>query len=157
LRVSAGAVLDGTLTTAGRTFDVRPGVVAAVSLSKQWMRGAWFATGTVGAGVSRTSTLEMQTGAASQTLVATDLLRLGATVGRTFGSDGPTFSPYLMARGFVGPVSWNFNAADVTGSDTHKYALGAGASFATKSDFALLADVSAVGERSVSLAASLRL
>jgi hypothetical protein len=152
VRGSLGAVLGGALEEGGRTHDIGPGIVGAAGVSKQWARGDWFVTGSLGAGVSRTTTREDAPGAARQTLVGIDVLRLGVMAGRTFG----VVSPYVMARGFGGPVLWTLDAMDVQGTDTSKFQLGAGVSVATASGLAVLLDISALGERSASLGVSYR-
>ncbi len=114
LRGSLGSVLDGTLEGDGRTYDIGPGIVVAASASKQWTFGPWFVTGSLGAGVSRTTTREA--GGGSHSLVGIDVLRAGAMAGRTLGP----VSPYVMARGFGGPVLWTLDGMDVTGTDTSK-------------------------------------
>jgi len=151
VRGSLGTVLDGALDGEGRTHDIGPGIVGAASASKQWTSGAWFVTGSLGAGISRTTTLE--TGGSQQSLIAIDVLRAGVMAGRTFG----VTSPYVMARGFGGPVFWTLDAMDITGTDTSKFQLGAGVSVTTASGLSLLLDVSALGERSASLGMSYRL
>lgn len=144
-------MLDGALEGGGRTHDIGPGVVAAASIAKQWTSGDWFLIGTLGVGASRTTTAEA--GAARQTMIATDLIRAGASAGRTFGK----LAPYVMARGFGGPVFWNLDTEDVRGSDIYHVQVGAGVSLTTASGLSILLDVSALGERSASLGASLRL
>jgi hypothetical protein len=157
VRGSLGTVLDGSLEGDGRTHDIGPGIVGAASVSKQWASGAWFVTGSLGAGISRTTTRE-DGGAggaagARQTLVGIDVIRAGVMAGRTFG----IASPYVMARGFGGPVLWTLDAMDVTGTDTSKFQLGAGISVMTASGLSFLLDISALGERSASLGMSYRL
>jgi hypothetical protein len=110
--------------------------------------GAWFVTGTVGLSASRATTIEQQM-TAKVSIIATDL-RLGVMAGRRLG----IVSPYVLARGFGGPVWWSVDGEDVTGTDTHKYQLGAGASVTLRSGLALLVDVAALGERSASLGMS---
>ena len=148
LRASVGAVVGGALEGEGRTHDIGPGVVAAASVSKQWLIRGFFVTGSLGMGVSRTSTTEG--GGARQPLFAADLFRAGVMAGRTFG----IVSPYVLARGFGGPVFWSLDAMDVRGTDTHYFQLGAGASLTTSSGLSFLLDVSALGERSASLGMS---
>ncbi len=153
VRGSIGAVLDGALEGAGRTHDIGPGLVVAASASKQWAFGAWFVTASAGAGVSRTTTRERGAGGERQALIGIDIIRAGVMAGRTFG----IASPYVMARGFGGPVLWTLDAMDVRGTDTSKFQLGAGVSVTTTSGLSLLLDVSALGERSASLGMSYRL
>jgi hypothetical protein len=152
VRGSIGSVLDGALEGDGRTHDIGPGVVLAATASKQWAFGDWFVTGSLGMGASRTTTREA--GGEQQTLIGIDVIRLGAMAGRTFGG---AVSPYVMARGFGGPVLWTLDAMDVRGTDTSKFQLGAGLSVTTASGLSLLLDVSALGERSASFGMSYRL
>lgn len=152
VRGSIGAVLDGSLEGAGERHDLDPGIVGSVSVARQWLIGAWFVTGSAGLSASRATTTRQDAMAEPAAIVATDL-RLGAMVGRTFG----VVSPYVLARGFAGPVSWSLGGTDVKGSDTHKYQLGIGASVALGADLAILIDVAALGERSASLGMSYRL
>lgn len=153
VRGSLGAVLGGSLEEGDRTHDIGPGLVFAASGSKQWAFGAWFVTGSVGAGISRTTTLEAgAAGAARHSLYGIDVIRLGAMAGRTFG----IASPYVMARGFGGPVLWTLDGMEVRGTDTSKFQVGAGVSV-TVSGLSVLLDVSALGERSASLGVSYRL
>jgi hypothetical protein len=151
VRGSIGTVIDGRLEGDGRTHDIGPGIVGAASASKQWAFGAWFVTGSVGAGVSRTTTREE--GGERRSLIGIDLIRAGVMAGRTFG----VVSPYAMARGFGGPVLWTLDQMDVRGTDTSKFQLGAGVSVMTAWGLSFLLDVSALGERSASLGMSYRL
>jgi hypothetical protein len=52
-------------------------------------------------------------------------VRLGGIVGKTFAD---TFTPYVTARVFGGPVFWRFDGEDVVGTDLYKYQLGGGVS-----------------------------
>jgi hypothetical protein len=151
VRASIGAVLDGSLEGEGRTHDIGPGVVGAASVSRQWLVRGFFITGSLGAGASRITTTEA--GGARQSLVAIDILRAGVMAGRTFG----IVSPYVLARGFGGPVLWRLDGMDVRGTDTHKFQLGAGVSVATGAGLSFLLDVAALGERSASLGMAYRL
>jgi hypothetical protein len=149
-RASLGSVIDGALEGEGRTHEIGPGIVAGVAVAKQWtFDRAWFVTGTLGFAASRTTTAEA-TGA-RVSLYATDF-RAGVTAGRVFGP----FSPYLLARGFAGPVFWTLDDTSVGGSDTHFFQLGAGARV-TAGEWTVLVDVSALGETSGSIAMSVRL
>lgn len=153
IRASIGAVLDGSLDGAGRTYDIGPGFVIAASVAKQWVSGDWFVNGAFSVSASRTTTTETVPGAPRETLIAVDAFRLGVTAGRTFG----IVSPYVLARGFGGPVFWQLDAMDVGGTDVHHFQLGAGASVSTRSGVSVLLDVSALGEQAASLGIALRL
>ena len=63
----------------------------------------------------------------------------------------------MLARGFGGPVSWTLDGESVTGTDTSKFQLGAGANVALPGELSMQLDVAALGERSISLGASYRL
>jgi len=153
LRASAGIVIDGSLEGEGRTHDIGPGFLVAASIAKQWAAGDWFVTGSFSVSASRTTTTEQLTGASRETLVAVDLARGGVIAGRRFG----LVSPYVLARAFGGPVFWQLDDTDVTGTDVHHFQIGAGTSLTTASGFSLLVDVAALGERSASLGMSLKL
>ncbi|KAB2888416.1 MAG: hypothetical protein F9K40_20510 [Kofleriaceae bacterium] len=150
-RLALGAVLDGSLEDGARTHEIGPGVVGSISAAKMWTARAWFVTGSLGFSASRTTTGEVGVNAPRETLAAYDA-RIGAIAGRTFG----VASPYLLARGFGGPVLWRRDGEDVTGSDRHHYQLGAGASIAA-GRLSLTIDVSVLGERSAALGAALEL
>ncbi len=151
VRLALGAVLDGALEDGARSFDIGPGVVGSVGVAKMWSWDAWFVTGSFGFSASRTTTGETGSAAPRETLSAYDA-RLGAIAGRTFGSA----SPYVLVRGFGGPVMWRRDAMDVTGADRHHYQLGAGTSIAA-GRLSLTLDVAALGERAASLGVALEL
>jgi hypothetical protein len=152
VRVSLGAVLDGEVEGGGRRHDIGPGIVGGAGVSKQWLRGRWFLTGSAGISASRATTTEDTAGAEAVSIIATDL-RVGGLAGRTFGP----VSPYVLARAFGGPVMWTRDGDGVTGSDTHHVQLGAGISASTPSGLSVVLDVSAFGERAASLGVSARL
>lgn len=155
-RVAAGAVLGGTLEHGGRAHDVGAGWMAAAGLSRSFPLGErWFVSGNVTAGVSSTSTTEQQAGSMSEavSLAAVDV-RLGVLAGVTLWQ---RWSPYVLARGFGGPVLWTLDGEDITGSDQHHYQLGVGSTVALPWSLTLLVDASVVGERAVSLGLSAEL
>lgn len=152
MRASIGVVLDGKLTGQGVTHDIGLGIMGVASASKQWLFGNWFVTGSLGAAISRSTTV-VSTGGAAVLLTGIDAIRAGVMVGRTLGFA----SPYVMARGFRGPVLWTLDDMDVTGNDTGKFQLGGGISVTTASGASFLFDISALGERSTSLGMSYRL
>lgn len=156
VRVAAGAVLSGKLEHDGRVHDVGAGWMAAAGLSRSWRFGErWFVSGSLTAGVSSTSTTEQQAGAMSERvgLTATDL-RLGVLAGVTLWQ---RWSPYLLARGFGGPVLWALDGEDINGSDQHFFQLGVGSSVALPWRLTLLVDASLLGERAFSLGLSAEL
>ncbi len=134
------------------SFDMGTGFVASISGSRRWSLGArrrWFVTGSLTGSGGTTTT----SGVSSERFTAFDL-RVGAIAGRTFAD---RISPYVLARGFGGPVMWNVGGSDVTGSDTHHYQLGVGTSVTTGFGLSGVIDVSLLGEQAVSIGLSWRL
>ncbi len=152
LRAAVGVVLDGSLEGEGRTYDIGPGFVITASVAKQWVSGDWFLTGSFSVSASRTTTTENVPGAARESLIAVDLARGGLTAGRSFGP----ISPYVLVRAFGGPVLWQIDAVDVTGTDVHHFQAGAGVSVTT-GPLSVLVDIAALGEQAASLGVALRL
>jgi hypothetical protein len=75
---------------------------------------------------------------------ATDM-RIGVQGGMSFSG---RLSPYLVARGFGGPINWD----DRTGTDAHHYSLGGGLSANLPGQFIVSAEGSFLGEKGASLA-----
>lgn len=147
VRASLGAVLDGTVRDGGERSDVGAGLVGSIGVARQWQFGAdrqWFVTGTAGFSLSRATTA--LPGMESISITATDA-RVGAMVGRALGA----VRPYLLVRGFAGPVSWRRGGQRVTGGDVHHFQLGFGGSVALPANLAVIVDVSLLGERAGSL------
>jgi hypothetical protein len=140
-RGSLGVIVDGRLDD----HDMTPGGVAGVGASRQWTRAGWFVTGSAGMSIAIASSNDAR-------FTAGDV-RIGAIAGRTFGP----VSPYVLARGFGGPVWWTVDGASTVGSDTRHFQLGAGLSLTTSFGLTIVADVSALGEQAASLGASWRL
>ena len=147
VRGAFGAILSGTLATGGVEHDIGTGWLVTIGGSRRWVRGNWFGVASLTAGFSSTHTTAPD--GTETDLSATDL-RLGVIGGLTLWD---RVSPYALARGFGGPVSWG----DATGSDKHHYQLGGGVSVAVAGGFSALVDVSALGERSLSVGVALSL
>jgi len=153
VRAAIGAVLHGSLEGEGRSYDIGRGFLLTASVSKQWVTGDWFLTGSFSASASRTTTTEAVPRASSVGLTAFDLARGGITAGRAFG----LVSPYLLARAFGGPVLWEIDGMDLAGTDVYHFQLGAGVSASTPWGLSVLLDISALGEQAASLGVALRL
>jgi hypothetical protein len=152
LRIAAGVIVGGSLEGEGRTYDVEPGWTLSFSAARQWFGRSDetpFLTTALSLSASRARTVEAGTGE-EEALGASDL-RLSVLFGYTFGY---TFSPYLVARAFGGPVSFKQDGRDRTGSDRHHYALGLGSSVSLFDRLDLLVDATFFGERSLSAGAS---
>jgi hypothetical protein len=156
LRATLGTLLDGSLERDGMpgTNDMRPGVVGALGVARQWTLGDgyWFINGSAGLSVAAASTHEA--GAVDDPKFVAGDFRVGATAGRTLAR---IWNPYVLARAFGGPVWWTVDGQDTTGTDTRHFQLGAGLSVATSFGLTIVVDVSALGEQAASLGASWRL
>lgn len=124
-RLSLGLVLDGELRrNDGPRSDVGSGALLALGVERRVRDGSggrpsldlsgsfsatWTSTGSPGSD-------------ATTSYFATDV-RLGARAGWRLGS---RVFPYTAIRVFGGPVQWEWDGADVQGSDIHHYQLGAG-------------------------------
>lgn len=151
LHGNLGAVLSGTLKTGARVFDIGPGWLGALSLSRRWLPvtgGPWFVTGSLTLGASSAPTAEEATPAARLTAID---LRLGVVAGVTLWE---RLSPYVLARGFAGPVLWELDGSPVRVGDLYHYNLGAGFSVRLPMNLVILMEVSALGERSLSFGLS---
>lgn len=154
VRLAAGVILGGTLEIGTREFDVGTGGLLSAAVTRRWSFGAkrrFFAAVTGALSGSFTKTTENTAGADSENLRAIDL-RVGGIAGITLAK---RFSPYVLLRGFGGPVLWHLDGEDLTGSDKNKYQVGAGMSLALPGNIAVVVDGSALGERSLSVGAAL--
>ena len=118
--VRVGAVIDGEVVNRGVRYDIRPGVVVALSLDWRVLSAPVDPlTLTLGAQLGA-SHVTLDDGQATQGWTATDL-RASVTASRTFFD---RLTPYLSLRAFGGPIFWR----DATGSDTThvQLALGVG-------------------------------
>ena len=140
-RGSLGVIVDGSIDD----HDMTAGAVVGVGASRQWTRDYWFVTGSAGVSVAAASSND-------ERFTAGDF-RIGAIAGRTFG----IVSPYLLARGFGGPVWWTVDGMSTVGSDTRHFQIGGGLSVTTSFGLTIVADVSALGEQAASLGVSWRL
>ena len=104
----------------------------------------------VGAPTAGSRVTTREAGAEATPLIAFDG-RVGAQAGRAVGP----VSPYLLVRGFGGPVFWSVDGEDVTGTDVYHFQLGAGASLAAGPVIAVI-DASLLGERAVSLSIAIQ-
>jgi len=75
-------------------------------------------------------------------------LRAGLMVGKTLAD---RFVPFAAVRGFVGPVSWRLGGQDVTGTDVHKYSVGAGVTLRIPGVLDVFGEILPLGEQSASV------
>ena len=152
LSASAGAVLGGKVEGEGFRGDVGKGFSMSAALNHLTMLETAkrpFLSTSLSLAFSRT-TAESDDGT-SQRWVATDL-RIGAMVGKTLLD---RFVPFASARVFAGPVTWRLGGEKVVGSDVHHYTVGGGMLYQVPGVLSVFAELLPVGERSMSLGASL--
>lgn len=138
LQLAAGAILDGEIAGA----DLDPGFLltaGASYLALYERRVRPFVLLSASLGVARST-------AAGDALWAGDL-RVGIAVGKTFFS---VISAYVVARGFAGPVLWG----DLDGTDVHHHVVGGGGVIRPGAGIEVFAEAAPLGERSVTVGAS---
>lgn len=149
LRLTAGAIVGGELSGEGRAYAVGPGFVGSIQGSHRLLglpEHPQFVTLSLSFGMSSTATEERGGAGESERLAASDL-RVGLLAGYTFWR---VWSPYVVARGFGGPVSLRQLGRDRTGSDRHHYALGGGAAVGLPWGLQAGIEYPALGERTLS-------
>ncbi len=148
LRAGIGLILDGDMVSPdGVVHSVEPGGLFSIGVENRVLVGDGytpFVDVSLFMGASWTETKNPETQTATSYL-ATDV-RLGARAG--WNVNGNTF-PYVAARVFGGPVDWEMDGVDVTGTDIHHYQLAVGAAVQL-GPVGLFAEWAGLGEQAVS-------
>lgn len=166
LQIGLGSLLGGSLATnvpGGATSNFRPGVLGSVGLTHRVFEaeggavdGKPFLMTTYTLSFALTTTQPPAGAGASEqppTAYSAFDLRLGLILGTTIAK---TFTPYLAARVFGGPIFWTLAGSSVVGTDAYKYEIGGGLAVSlVKNRLALFVDGSVLGERDVRGGASL--
>jgi hypothetical protein len=156
-QIAAGGTFGGRLVTPAGNQDFAPGVTAAVGASWRVVDRPSFPfvvlTGNLSFSAAST-TLRAEGGGSAGPSVGYQAfdLRLGVLVGTTINR---VFSPYAVGRAFGGPIYWQYQGSDVTGTDTHHYQVGAGLTLAVARRLNVFAEGIPLGERSVASGAAL--
>lgn len=153
LQLSLGAVLGGELSGERRSYDIEPGVVAGLVLAHRFLGAREhepFVTTSMGYSMSFAGARERSGAREGSALSASDA-RLGALIGVTLWR---TWVPYAAARFFAGPVLWEQDGLERTGSDRHHYAVGAGSTVMLNDRTSLTVDGTVLGERTLAFALS---
>ncbi len=153
MRLAVGPVLGGELRGQGSVYEIQPGVLVSASAAYRVLGppdDLPFLTFTFALGVSFAKTRELVPGDEEEDLFASDA-RLGVLFGKTFWN---TWSPYLGARVFGGPIAWRRQGEDRTGTDRHHYVLAFGSNVTIPGGFDLTFDGAFLGEKSVAWALS---
>jgi hypothetical protein len=141
-----GAGVGGSLRIGARSYEIRPGPLAAASLSYRAIdeQDAWpFALLSLSFAASAASTNPIGS-STSDSLVSTDV-RLGMVLGKTVAR---VLTPYVAARVFGGPIFWTIDGRGTTGTDDYHVQVGFGFSLTSGRVGAHL-DVAPLGERSL--------
>ncbi len=147
VRLVGGVIHDGTLKNGIRAdHEISSGGLFAIGFEQRTRQGhGWTPSvdGSAYLGASWAST--SSTGdEADRDYFATDL-RLGAAC--AWNPTGNT-TTYGTVRVFGGPVTWQLDGRDETGTDKYHYQIGAGASIAL-GDAALFAEAYVLGEQAL--------
>lgn len=161
LQVGLGSLLGGSLrqtTPGGVTSTFRPGVLGSIGLTHRIFEaqgGAVDGKPFLMTTYTLSFALATTQGPAGQQPTAYSAFdfRFGVILGTTLAK---TFTPYLAARLFGGPIFWSYGGASVIGTDAYKYELGGGLAVSlVQGRLALFVDGSVLGERDVRGGASL--
>jgi hypothetical protein len=93
-----------------------------------------------------TSREDMKINAPAISYLAGDM-RLSVVLGKTFLD---ALSPYVVVRGFGGPIWWQIEGKDATGTDTYKFQVGAGLSVSLPQRLDAFLEVVPLGEKALS-------
>ena len=154
-QLDAGSTVGGHLDTAAGVYDFSTGPTVATGASYRLIQGVRpFVILTANLSFSHAETqLSGERDAASSPMVGYNAfdLRAGALVGTTLWR---LLSPYAVVRAFGGPVYWQYQGANVTGTDAHHYQVGAGLTLVVVHRVDLFVEAIPLGERSLAAGAA---
>jgi hypothetical protein len=154
LSLGLGAALGGRLLAPDGPHDFTPGLASGLGVAYRIVDGATPVGHAflVGSGqVSFTAaTTQLDAAGPSARYEALDF-RVGAAFGLTWLR---AFSAYVVARGFGGPVFWNYQGAVQLGTDTHHYQLGGGLALLIARRVDLFAEGVPLGEQALAAGVS---
>lgn len=150
VQAGAGASLGGDVTIAGDRYELDPGWLATLGGSFRILEGAGpepFLLAALAASVSSAQAVGRQQEAP---FTGVDV-RASATVGKIFWGG---VAPYAVVRAFGGPVLWERNGEDVTGTDESHFQLGAGLLATARGRVSAYLEIIPLGERAATFGAS---
>jgi hypothetical protein len=156
-QLAAGSTVGGHLDTAAGVYDFSPGPTVAIGSSYRLVQGTKpFVILTANLSFSSANTRLNGADTASNPEdpeVRYDAfdLRGGVLVGTTLWR---LLSPYAVVRAFGGPVYWQYQGANVTGTDAHHYQVGAGLTLVVVHRVDLFVEAIPLGERSLAAGAA---
>ena len=141
-----GVSAEADFLVLGERYDFSPGPLGVIGLSYRLVAGeGWtpFVMFSGAASFSTSKTLGLRTLEEAR-FTAIDA-RAALTVGEVFAN---TFAPYASLRGFGGPVIWERNQIELSGSDKYHYAVALGA-LVTAGWMDAFFEIVPIGERSL--------
>jgi len=150
LQVGAGVAFGGSLTLPDGRHEFSPGPIGSLGADwRVWEDERFFLllSAVLSASFARTQLDDAE---------PVDYRAFDLRVGGQFGVDvGGVLRPYAVARAFGGPVFWEYQGQDVSGTDTHHYQLGAGVGVRLSRHLNAFAEGIPLGEQALSLGVGL--
>jgi hypothetical protein len=147
LQAGAGVLAGGHISTPIARYDFTPGFVSAIGAS-------WRVVDPDGAIPFVLLTIQISYATTTTQGVGYNAFdaRGGVVVGTTVWN---VLTPYVVGRGFGGPVYWRYQGTAVTGTDVSHYQVGAGVSLLLARKVDLFVEGVPLGELGVSAGAGL--
>lgn len=149
VRLALGAIQGGEMEGDAGEFDVTAGVVGSASVLWRFVDPkGWkpFVLGSLSLAASKMGTRDKMFPRKEAPMWATDA-RIGVQTGWVVWK---RWFPYLGVRLFGGPVFWEVEGEEVSGSDKYHFQLAVGSSVALGKGYSVFADWSFLGEQAVS-------
>jgi hypothetical protein len=153
LSLSGGASLGGDLVVAKIRYELGPGPVGSLGLSYRILDGRDpYLPFVLASGAFSASTVptEAQAPGSEEARMSAFDFRAGLVAGKVFLD---AFAPYVVGRGFGGPILWERGGREVTGQDQHHFQLGGGA-LVTAGVFDAFFEIIPLGERAATFGAA---
>jgi len=150
IQAGAGASLGGDLQLGDERYDLAPGWVASLGGSLRILEGEGMDPFLLAA-LSIAVGSALAQGPTDEAMFTASDARLSLTVGKVFWH---ALAPYAVARVFGGPVFWKRHGESITGTDKYHVELGVGLLATAGGRMGAFFELIPLGERSVSLGAS---
>jgi hypothetical protein len=151
LEAGVGAFLGGHISSPAGRFALAPGVASILGASWRVVDpDGWIPFVLLSLQVSYVNSSAQREEDASAVGYNAFDLRGGLVVGTTFLR---VFTPYVVGRGFGGPVYWRYQGAAIVGTDDHHWQVGAGFSLRLGRRFDVFAEGVPLGELGVTAGA----
>jgi hypothetical protein len=128
LEFGGGSLLSGYIDTGIGRATFQPGVLADVSLSHLVLASSGYAKPFILTSFALAGVWSQTIGAVTADYFAFDF-SFDVATGIVLKVGRQAISPFLAGRVFGGPVFWQYQGANVLGSDAYHYSLGPGLAF----------------------------